>query len=101
MAVEESSGQDARSVGLALADVGRLAELAYRHIAWLSRDDDEETPAQFAEGVAECFQSLLADHAEKAGYPFLCKGYGALVAASAAEIPAGWRPGWPKPGATS
>lgn len=80
-----------------VAEVVRLAELAYRHCIWLDIDQ-EETPEQLAESVLNQFEALLADHAEIAGYPIRGEGYGRMVADDAATIPPGWRPGWHWPG---
>lgn len=81
---------------LTMAETLRVVEMAYRHAAWLDRG--EETPSQFADSVVEQFEALLADHAELAGYPIRCRGYGATIAEHAAKVPFSWRPGWPWPG---
>lgn len=82
---------------LNLAEVTRLAEMAYRHAVWLDVEL-EETPDQFAESVLNQFEALLADHAEIAGYAFRADGWGKSVADHAYRVPGGWRPGWGWPG---
>lgn len=81
---------------LAMAEVVRIVEMAYRHAAWL--DLEGETPEEFADSVLSQFEALLADHAERAGYPIRCAGFGSLVAEDAVKVPFSWRPGWPWPG---
>ena len=77
---------------LGIAEITRIAEMAYRHAAWNGWETDDYE--QFAENVLGQFEALLADHAELAGHPFRSKGYGASVAKKAATIPVTWRPGW-------
>lgn len=94
MANRESSAW----AGLTAVEAAKLAENAFRIASWLGRpqeaDDRGETLAEFCQSVAQTFEALLADHAERAGHGFLCDGYGAGVAAVLREIPRGWRPAY-------
>lgn len=90
--------RDLRSVGpwggLKLLEVRQLAEAAFHLEAWQSRpteDGDQwPTPDQFFEGVAQAFEALLADAAERLGTPFRPRGYGAGVMQAYKALPAGW-----------
>lgn len=73
---------------LNLAEVTRLAEMAYRHAVSLDVER-QETPDQFAESVLQQFEALLADHAEIAGYQFRAKGWGKPFAEDAYRVSGG------------
>jgi len=81
---------------LTMGELQRIAEMAYRHAAWLAWES--ETNAEFAESVLGQIEAILADHAELAGYGFRSKGYGASVAIAASKVPTMYRPGFRWPG---
>ena len=84
--------------GLTAVQASEIAQNAFLVASWIGRpqaeDDCRETPAQFCESVAQAFQALLADHAERAGHGFLADGFGRGVAGVLKEIPRGWRPAY-------
>lgn len=80
--------------GLTLLEVRQLAEAAFHLEAWQSRPiepgDQWPTPDQFFEGLAQSFEALLADAAERLGVGFRPVGYGAGVMQAYKSLPADW-----------
>lgn len=80
--------------GLKLLEIRQLAEAAFHLEAWQSRPlepgDSWPTVDQFFEGVANNFEALLADAAERLGAGFRSQGYGAGVMQALKSMPPGW-----------
>jgi len=101
MATQKSRTGFAAKPRLTIGETTRLAEMAFRYVAWIEDTEDPMPPEEFARDVVLSFEALIADHAEIGGYPFLGKGYGLTIAEEAVKVPVAWRPGWGWPGKVS